>query len=216
MRALDYPFGIPPRSYALLDGKAVEVDRVEVDLAERLALLAYGSNAAPAVLSRKLAPAPDPVPVLRTVLRDFDVVYSAHFSPYGAIPATLTRSPGTEVRAFVAYLTAEQLDLVSATEPNYDLARFDRPSCTLERGAAPPELRVYLSKHGALSLDGREVALTEIEAEGRRLPQMTQRQIVERVRRQIAPTMTLTEFVANPPCRRLPRLPASSTSPTQD
>jgi hypothetical protein len=181
VRALDYPFRIPSRSYALLDGEAVEVERAEVDLAERLALLAYGSNAAPEVLSRKLAAAPDPVPVLRTTLRDFDVVYSAHVSRYGAIPATLARSPGTEVSAFVAYLTDEQLDLISATEPNYDLARFDRPSCTLERGTAPAELNVYLSRHGALSIDGSEVALSEIAAEGRRFREMTQRQIQERV-----------------------------------
>jgi hypothetical protein len=182
VRALDYPYGIPSRSYALLDGEAVEPERVDVDLGERLALLAYGSNAAPEVLSRKLAVSPEPVPVLRTTLRDFDVVYSAHVSAYGAIPATLARSPGTEVRAFVAYLTGEQLELVSATEPNYDLARFDRPSCTLERGAAPAELNVYLSKHGALLVDGREVALSEIEAEGRRFAAMSQRQIQERVR----------------------------------
>ena len=182
MRALDYPFGIPSQSYALLDGEAVEPDRVEIDLGERLALLAYGSNAAPEVLARKTAAAPQPIPVLRTTLRDFDVVYSAHLSPYGAIPATLARSPGTEVRAFVAYLTGEQLDLVSATEPNYDLARFDRPSCTLERGAVAAELNVYLSKHGALSIDGHEVALAEIEAEGRRFPEMTQPQVQERVR----------------------------------
>jgi hypothetical protein len=183
VRALDYPFGIPSRSYALLHGEAVDPDRVEVDLASRRALLAYGSNASPDVLSRKLGAATDPVPVLRTTLRDFDVVYSAHFSPYGAIPATLARSPGTEVTAFIAYLTGEQLELVSATEPNYDLARFDRPSCTLERGgAAPVELNVYLSRHGALLIDGREVALSEIDAAGRRFREMTQRQVQERVR----------------------------------
>ncbi|HEX2096202.1 MAG TPA: hypothetical protein VHF50_02405 [Solirubrobacterales bacterium] len=182
MRALDYPFGIPSRSYALVGGEAVELDRAEVDVASRVALLAYGSNASPKVLSRKLSAAPDPVPVMRTALRDFDVVYSAHVSPYGAIPATLARSPGTEVSTFVAYLTGEQLDLVSATEPNYDLARFDRPSCTLEKGTAPAELRVYLSKHGALLIDGREVALSEVEAEGRRFREMTQPQVQQWVR----------------------------------
>jgi hypothetical protein len=179
VRALDYPYGIPSRSYALVDGEAVDLDRAKVDVAGREALLAYGSNASPEVLARKLAAAPDPVPVVRTSLRDFDVVYSAHVSPYGAIPATLARSPGTEVKAFVTYLTGEQLELVSATEPNYDLARFDRPSCTLDGGAAPAELSVYLSKHGALLVDGREVALSEIEAEGRRFREMTQRQIQE-------------------------------------
>jgi hypothetical protein len=179
VRALDYPFDIPARSYALLDGEAVELERAQVDLSERLALLAYGSNAAPAVLARKLAAAPQPVAVLRTALRDFDVVYSAHLSAYGAIPATLARSPGTEVTAFVVYLTAEQLELISATEPNYDLARFDRPSCTMEKGAPPAELSVYLSKHGPLLIEGREVALSEIEAADRRFPEMTQRQVQE-------------------------------------
>ncbi|HEX5761671.1 MAG TPA: hypothetical protein VFY04_00950 [Solirubrobacterales bacterium] len=182
MRALDYPYGIPSSSYALVDGEAVAIESAKVDLAERVALLAYGSNASPEVLSRKLAAAPDPVPVRRTTLRDFDVVYSAHVSPYGAIPATLARSPGTEVNAFVAFLTSEQLELVSATEPNYDLARFDRPSCTLEKGAAPAELNVYLSKHGALLIDGHEVALAEIEAEDRRFREMTQPQIQQWVR----------------------------------
>lgn len=186
-RALGYPYAIPERSYALAgDARgalgAVAPDAVEVDLAGRTALLAYGSNAAPEVLARKLAAAPDPVPVIRTALRDFDAVYSAHISTYGAVPATLARSPGTEVRAFVAYLTSEQLELVSATEPNYDLARFDRPSCTLEKGDAPAELNVYLSKHGPLLVDGREIALAEIEASGRRFPQMDQRQIQQRFR----------------------------------
>lgn len=197
MRALDYPFGIPSRPYALLDGEAVDVDRVEVDLAERVALLAYGSNAAPEVLARKTAAAPDPIPVLRTNLRDFDVVYSAHVSPYGSVPATLARSPGTEVCAFIAYLTAEQLELVSTTEPNYDLARFDRPSCTLERGAAPPELHVYLSRHGALSVNDGRVALAPIRARERHFQELEQREVLDLLRRVYRPEMDLGRFVAD-------------------
>jgi hypothetical protein len=194
-RALGYPYAIPSSSYALVEGKAVDFEAVAVDRAGRVALLAYGSNAAPEVLAAKLAAVRDPVPVLRTELRDFDVVYSAHISPYGSVPATLRRSPGTEVRAFVAYLTEEQLGLVSVTEPNYELARFDRPSCALERGDAPAELWAYVSRHGCLLLDRSEVALAEVEARGRRFPSLGQRQALERVRDTLAPGRELGSFV---------------------
>jgi hypothetical protein len=194
-RALAYPYAIPSRSYALVDGRTEDVDAVDVPRDGRTALLAYGSNAAPTVLARKLGATPDPVPVVRTVLRDFDVVYSAHLSPYGAVPATLTRSPGTEATAFVVYLTDRQLTLLSATEPNYRLASFDRPSCTLERGPAPRELQVYLSRHGSLRLDGHEVALAAIEARGRRLPAMSQREVLERVRDLVSPGSDLATLI---------------------
>ncbi len=194
-RALGYPYAIPSSSYALVEGRAVDVGAATVDLAERVALLAYGSNAAPEVLAAKLAAAPDPVAVLRTVLRDFDVVYSAHVSPYGSVPATLRRSPGTEVRAFIAYLTDEQLRLVSATEPNYELARFDRPSCALETGDAPPELWAYVSRHGCLLLDGSEVALAEVAARGRHFLELDQRQVLGQARDILAPGRDLASFV---------------------
>jgi hypothetical protein len=194
-RALGYPYAIPSSSYGLVDGRVADVEAAAVDLRDRIALLAYGSNAAPGVLATKLAAAPDPVPVLRTGLRDFDVVYSAHISPYGSVPATLRRSPGTEVRAFVAYLTAEQLRLISATEPNYELASFDRPSCALESGDAPVELRAYVSRHGCLLLDGSEVALAEVAARGRRFRSLGQRQVLERVRDILSPGRDLASFV---------------------
>ena len=194
-RALDYPYRIPSDSFLQAGARALELDAVEIDLAARIPLLAYGSNAAPEVLARKLAAAPDPVPVVRTDLRDFDVVYSAHVSRYGSVPATLRRSPGTEVRAFVAYLTSEQLELVSATEPNYELARLERPSCALAKGDAPAELSVYVSRHGCLLLDGREVALAEIEARNRRFAAMDQREVLRRVRDLLDPGRDLATFV---------------------
>ena len=195
VRALGYPYAIPSGSYALVGGEVADIAAIEGNLTERVPLLAYGSNAAPEVLSRKLAAAPDPLPVLRTDLRDFDVVYSAHISPYGAVPATLRRSPGTEVRAFIAYLTSKQLELVSVTEPNYELAKLDRPSCTLAQGDAPAELHVYVSRHGCLLLDGREVALAKVEARRRRFAAMGQREVLERVRDLLEPGRDLAAFV---------------------
>jgi hypothetical protein len=194
-RALGYPYAIPSRSFSLVEGRPVGLESAEVELTERVPLLAYGSNAAPEVLARKLVGAPDPVPVVRTELRDFDVVYSAHISRYGAVPATLRRSPGTEVDVFIAYLTSEQLRLVSATEPNYELASFERPSCTLEKGDAPAELKVYASRHGCLLLDGHEVALSEIAARSRRFKAMGQREVLGRVRDLLSPGRDLASFV---------------------
>jgi hypothetical protein len=195
-RALDYPYAIPAISYALIDGRTADIEAAEVDLSDRIPLLAYGSNAAPEVLARKLAAAPDPVPMVRTDLRDFDVVYSAHVSPYGAVPATLRRSPGTEVRAFIAYLTRDQLGLISATEPNYELAKLDRPSCTLDLDDAAAELNVYVSRHGCLSIASGEVAVAAIEAYGRVFPAMSQKEILEHVRRRLCPEEPLARFIA--------------------
>jgi len=95
-RALDYPYATPEGSYLYRDGAALEVPPAGPDLAGRSPLLAYGANAAPEALARKLEPlGAVELPVLQFELAGFDVVYSAHVSPYGAVPATLVESPGT-------------------------------------------------------------------------------------------------------------------------
>lgn len=195
-RALGYPYAVPSRSFALVDGRAADLGAVKVDLSSRTALLAYGSNASPEVLARKLAGDPDPVPVLRATLHDFDAVYSAHVSAYGSVPATLQRSPGTEVAVFVAYPTPSQLDLIEVTEPNYELVALDETACTLESGESPSGLRSYLSRHGCLLLGDTEVALAAVPASGRRFQAMDQRLVLERVRDILRPGHTLSEFVS--------------------
>jgi hypothetical protein len=179
--ALDYPYAIPDRSYVYAAGRACRLEDVEVERSGRTALLAYGSNAAPAVLARKLAVDPDPVLLLRASLHGFDVVYSAHLSAYGAVPATLHASPGTVVRTFVAYFTAAQLELIAPTEPNYDLTMLRDVDCRLDDGTALREVAAYLSHHGCL-LDGAgsPIALAAIEARGRVLPELSQRQAQRR------------------------------------
>ncbi len=109
-RALEYPYATPDRSYLYRDGDAHELPEDGPDLTGRTPLLSYGANAAPEVLARKLAPV-----AVAARAGDFDVVYSAHVSPYGAVPATLraarTVAPRPRPRA---------ADLLTATEPNYD------------------------------------------------------------------------------------------------
>jgi hypothetical protein len=182
-RALAYPYATPGRSYLYLDGRARELPAEGPDLSARTPLLSYGANAAPAALARKLGALPGvEMPVLRGKLEDFDVVYSAHVSPYGAVPATLLESPGTTAPTFVIYPTEKQRALLTASEPNYDLVELNG-------------MGVYRSKHGPLSIDGSPVALAAVRSEGRTLPELDEPTVLEHVRAHLAPESNLEEFV---------------------
>lgn len=182
-RALAYPYAAPERSYLYLDGGTRELPTEEADFSARTPLLSYGANAAPDALARKLSPLPGvEMPVLRAELAGFDVVYSAHISPYGAVPATLYESPGTTVPVFIIHPTAEQRALLTASEPNYDLVEVEG-------------IAAYRSKHGPLLIDGSPVALAAIRAAGRTLPELDEPAILEHVRAHVAPELKLEEFV---------------------
>ncbi len=175
--ALDYPYEQPRRSYLQLGERTLELPR-DLDLTDREPLLAYGANASPLALTRKLAAFPEsPLPMLRAHLGGFDVVYSNHVSPYGSIPGTLHPSPSTTVTAFVAYPDEQQLRALTATEPNYELTTLRDLDCRLELGDRVEQLAAYLSRHGPWRPDGAPVALAELEATDRRFAQLTQRQV---------------------------------------
>jgi len=194
-RALKYPYATPERSYLYRDGRAEELPD-DLDLGDRTALLAYGANAAPEALTYKLAALPgEEMPVLRAELERFDIVYSAHVSPYGAVPATLWESPGTTAPVFVVFPSPGQLELLTAYELNYDLVALNGVSCRLEDGTAIEELAAYRSVHGCLLLDGSEVALAAVRSVGRSLPELDEPAVLERVRAQLEPEVPLEEFV---------------------
>jgi hypothetical protein len=180
--ALDYPYEQPQRSYLQLGERTLELPPEGPDLAGREPLLAYGANASPLALTRKLAGLPAaPLPMLRARLTGFDVVFSNHVSPYGAVPGTLHPSPGTIVAVFVAYPDGEQLRALTMTEPNYELKRLTELDCRLEGGGRVEQLDVYLSRHGPRRFDGFPRALVEIEASGRSLPALSQREAQARI-----------------------------------
>jgi hypothetical protein len=196
-RALAYPYPAPDRSYIYVDGRARELPAGELDLAGRRPLLAYGANAAPEALARKLAPlAGLELPVLRAELEGFDVVYSAHVSIYGAVPATLAASPGTTIPTFVIFPTAEQLELIAATERlNYERSQLRGIACRLDGGATLAELDAFLSTRGPLTVAGAPIALAAITATERQLAAMEEREVLDRVRAQLSPQLTLEAFV---------------------
>jgi hypothetical protein len=193
-RAMRYPYAVPARSFVQQGHRTLDPAEVEIDREQRSRLLVYGSNASPESLARKLALSADPVLVEPAWLRDFDVVYSAHFAPYGAVPATLQRSPGTTVRVAIIHLTPEQLRLVSATEPNYELISLDA-ACELPDGKAVTQLSAYISRHGCLLADGSELALVAVPARDRTFPESSEPQVLERLRQQLCPDESIDAFV---------------------
>lgn len=194
-RALTYPYATPERSYLYRDGAAEELP-ADLDLSGRTPLLSYGANAAPEALAIKLAALPaTPLPVLRAELEGFDVVYSAHVSPYGAVPATLRESSGTTAPVFVVYPNGEQLGLLTAYELNYDLGTLSGVGCRLGGDAVVEEPLAYRSVHGCLLVDGSAVALAAVRSRGRALPELDEPAVLDRVRASLEPELTLEEFV---------------------
>jgi hypothetical protein len=206
-RALGYPFGTPTRSYLLRDGGAVELDPSAAAPGGRIPLLAYGSNASPDVLALKLGRDADPVPVVLAALAGFDAVYSAHVAVYGSVPATLHPSPGTAIPVFIAHVTADQLERIGATEPNYELETLGGIECRPEIGEPLTEAAAYLTRHGPLLVDGRPAALAAIEARGRALSALTQRQALDHVRSLLRPDLELETFILEWVAGRIPARP---------
>lgn len=171
-RVRDYPYLAAAEAFAL--GPEPPADAPEI--------VAFGANADPAVLAAKLGPGGS-ARGRPARLPDHDVAFSAHVSPYGAIPATLVPSPGTSVPVHVLCLAPADLERLDATEPNYVRA-------TLDTG-----LEVYRSRHGVLILDGAPVALTAVPARGRTLPALTQEELQERLRTAMEPQTDREAFV---------------------
>lgn len=194
-RALGYPYGAPAGPFVQLGHQTLDQEELEIDRESRTPVLAYGSNAAPKVLSRKLALSDQPVLVIPARLCEFDVVYSAHISPYGAIPATLQRSPGTEVQVHVIYMTDAQIGVISATEPNYEPRLLEDIELRLEDGEGLGEVSAYISRHGCLLVDDSEVALAAVLASGRTLTAMSEPEAMEQVRSSLCPQVELDAFV---------------------
>jgi hypothetical protein len=148
-------------------------------------VLAYGSNASADVLRRKLGDETAARVLARpVVLPDADVAFSAHISPHGAVPATLVASPGTEVDAWLLAIPTAAIAMLDATEPNY-----------VRRAHAGAHAHAYVSRHGALRLDGSRVALAAVAARGRSLPELDEPELLERVRERLAPEESPDGFV---------------------
>jgi hypothetical protein len=179
----DRPKDIPVRGASKsLDNCLLRLNTTSLDW--RYPVLAYGSNASPSQLQRKLSSrgGGSVVPVVRATVLGLDVVYSAHMSPYGAIPATLIASSGAEVMLHVTFLDDTQLRLMDATEPNYVRVRIcgNEFPLTLESGETLSEYYAYLSRYGTLLFDNHPVRLASIPASLASIQSATEGEVLSR------------------------------------
>ncbi|WP_025899839.1 hypothetical protein [Sneathiella glossodoripedis] len=161
--ALDYPYERPSYSYTLHNG-VINHGVPLHEIKDRIPVIASGSNAAPAQLLRKFSNNPSPIYVTRATLGDFTSVYSAHFTSYGSVPATLAYKPGIKTLCHITWLTEDHLTAMHETEAlginyRYSILR----SLNLECSVAGPlkSAGAYISLHGGLCYDGAMLGLSE-------------------------------------------------------
>ncbi len=195
-RAVDYPYVTPLERFVFADSAEAPAFAV----AGRTAVLALGSNASPAQLHRKFKGLTGHIPVSRAVLFDHVVVYSAHFTRYGALPATLHRHPGAVAFVAVTWLDPEQLVRMHQTETigvNYDYVEFE--DLRLEHDdddvAAPTVVGAYVSRAGPLLYRSRPIRLAEVAASGCPLPALTQPAALRFAHKRVAPELPLETFL---------------------
>jgi len=189
---------------ALAELGAVDTPGMEA----RTPVLSYGSNTSPFGIDRKYArmydQGPVVIPAIACDLDGHDVVFSPHFSCWGTIPATIAASSQTKVRLIVLYLAPAQLELMNdvergpppAREGNYVFGCLTGIGLQLDGGATLSEVPTYVSHYGILALDAQPVALTAINAGGRRHPGMTGAELLVRVQQDLAVSLPRKEFLA--------------------
>jgi hypothetical protein len=193
-RARDYPYPYPGRSYTWRSGRVDAFDRNEIR--DRTAVLAVGSNRAPDQLSRKYFGKTDsPIPVEHVRLRDFDIVYAAHLTRYGAVPAMLQHAPGTIVETAVTWLDGAQLEIMHLTEGGYHYAAIEDIDLTFDDGEEARSVHLYVGREGHLVHDDAPVPLAEIAAERRIQPARSTAEVLNLVRRRVAPETDGESFI---------------------
>jgi hypothetical protein len=199
--ATGYPYEFPTCSYLFADHARHPLpDGLLAELTGRIPVIACGSNRAPEQLARKFQdwPLPLRIPVLCAKLAGFDVVYSAHFTRYGAIPATLHPSPGAIVDVAVQWLTPAELERMDETEGigiNYDRHHLTGIDLEIEGFGTIGAAETYLSRRGPLIHQGAPVALAAIPCTGRTWPALDQCRVLDLTRRRLAADATLDDFI---------------------
>ncbi len=167
------------------------------EAATRVPVLAYGSNASPAQLKRKFSAPRFPrgwaaIPTLKGKLQDFEVVYAAHFAPYGSIPATIQYAPGAEQEVFVSLLDPAELEQMHSTEgidpkatrSTYSYGKLSNIRLELENGAKLAEAYTYVDNYGAAQFDGATYSLAAVPGNSAS-PKKTQREMQDLARQRV-------------------------------
>jgi hypothetical protein len=185
LRAFLYPYQAPDHDFLFRAGRVVRLSDCEIAslTSGRTPVLAVGSNRAPAQLTRKFTHqnVSDEIPVTQGWLAHHDIVYSAHMTGYGSIPATLAASAGTRVRVAITWLTPKQLSHMHVTESvpvHYNYVQMRRSEVVLDCGLCLDQVGIYQSARGYEYAKGDVFALSAIRAEGRRFKSISQWEMI--------------------------------------
>lgn len=193
--AEQYPFDIPDRSYAFTGGSGQALLQITD---QRTPVLALGSNASPGRLKEKFGDTEESVFVTSALIYGYVVVYSAHFSHYGSLPATLRVMPGAVTRVFVTWLTDEQLETMHDSESlgvNYDFVTLEGTKVDVDGHGELSEVTVYKSRAGSLTHKGGPVGLAEVPSTNCSLPSLTQPAMLRCVHRRLASDLNYRQFM---------------------
>lgn len=143
-------------------GRVLE-ERGVPPVSERIAVLAYGSNACPAQLLNKYHRDNrlTNVPVLFGRLHGAEAVYTRRRTSTGYVPATLARKRGSRP-SWITLLTAQQVEAMDGTEgrPNYYvLAEVGGSKFSIGRSQVAPVYTYVDIRGGVMVLRGRPVSL---------------------------------------------------------
>lgn len=198
---IGYPWSRPEGCFVLEEGEGILLgDRDSASRQEsvarftgpdsgRLPMLAIGSNASPEGLWRKFGhferPEDRTLFAARGWIHDFDVVAAAELAFYGALPATISPSPGTRVEATAIWLTEAQLTQLAWAEIPYWIGwlktRFEVGPEASGLGLADfDNSLVFVNRFGAFAPDSRPLALAPIPAENRAFPTASQEELLGR------------------------------------
>lgn len=183
---LAYPFDVPSHSFLWLAGRTEPLSTASLipdPATRRYAVLAIGSNAAPAQLTRKFGDDRflDPsspngcIPVLTAEVDGVDVVYGAHLAGYGALPATLVDTAGSSAHVFVTWLTSRQLERMNETEGLGHSYQLRRIKGVRSQGKDVDGVVSYVTIAGVAVLGGSPLGLVSIDAPGSPWPRGSQR-----------------------------------------
>ncbi|MEJ8574032.1 hypothetical protein [Microbaculum marinum] len=184
---------LPARAVAVrVAGQTIEID-------DAVALVAAGSNGSTVQLARKYRERRSARPTLiaPATVRGAVSVYSAHITSYGSVPATMHGAGGASADLHVLLLPAEELAHINATESlgvNYVLAAPHGTAATIEAVTLSRPL-AYVSKRGALSIDGSPSLLAGTGGRDAGYPAADQREMMARVQRHVGDAGALEEFV---------------------
>ena len=197
-RARAYPYWAPKSSYTW-DSKA-EVDNVrpfDPNLVQHCwPVFAVGSNRSPQQLSRKFKEFnAGPIAVQYGRIADFDVVYAAHISAYGAVPAMLQRAPGVQAKIAITWLSDEQLDIMHHTEGNYHFGEIEHVQLILEHSEPIESAYLYVGKHGSLNMNNQAIGVQNIAAFNRPYTSANSAEILEMLRERLGASENPDNFI---------------------